>query len=145
MAQDNGEKITQYRIQYYRDNKEKMKQYNVQWYRDNRDKRKKRGSDIQYKMAYYLRNRIYVALKGNFKIGSAVRDLGCSISAFKLYIENQFEDGMSWDNYGEWHLDHVLPLSSFDLTDRGDFQTAVHHLNYQPLWAHDNLSKGARI
>jgi len=52
---------------------------------------------------------------------------------------------MSWDNYGEWHLDHVQPLSSFDLTDRVDFLEACNWLNIQPLWAEDNLKKGDNL
>ena len=81
-------------------------------------------------------------IEGKQKAGSAVRDLGCSIPAFRLYIENQFEPGMSWDNYGKWHLDHVMPLSGFDLTDRTQFLEACNWLNYQPLWAADNIRKG---
>ena len=100
--------------------------------------------NINFRLRTRLRTRLNRAISGDFKAGSAVTDLGCSISTFNLFIENQFEEGMSWDNYGEWHLDHVLPLASFDLTDRMEFQTAAHHLNYQPLWAIDNLRKGAR-
>src|SRR2546421_9319002 len=55
------------------------------------------------------------------RAGSAVRDLGCSIEFFKEYISGQFLFGMSWDNYGYWHLDHIRPLASFDLTDRAQF------------------------
>ncbi len=51
---------------------------------------------------------------------------------------------MSWDNYGEWHLDHIRPLSSFDIADRAQFLIAAHYTNYQPLWAADNISKGSR-
>jgi hypothetical protein len=87
---------------------------------------------------------LHLAIKGNAKRGSAVRDLGCSIPEFIGYIADKFQKGMSWDNHGEWHLDHIKPLASFDLEDLKQFKQAVHYTNYQPLWAFDNLSKGAK-
>ncbi len=51
---------------------------------------------------------------------------------------------MSWDNYGEWHIDHIVPLSSFDLTDKSQVNKVCHYTNLQPLWAIDNLRKGDR-
>ena len=130
--------------EYARENSAKWRaqnlEYSRKYMREYAIRRKTR--DVQFKLACTLRRRLGNAIKGNFKNGSAVRDLGCSIGQFKLYIENQFEPGMSWDNYGKWHLDHVQPLTSFDLTDRPQFSTACNWLNYQPLWAIDNLSKG---
>ena len=102
-------------------------------------------TDPNYRLKRSIRNRTNKALHGNSRAGSAVRDLGCSIPHFKLYIENQFEPGMTWDNYGEWHLDHVMPLSKFDLTDRQQFLEACNWLNYQPLWAEDNLQKSNKM
>jgi hypothetical protein len=60
------------------------------------------------------------ALKNNSKRGSAVKDLGCSIEELKIYLESKFLPGMSWDNWSPdgWHIDHIKPLSKFDLTDR---------------------------
>lgn len=63
---------------------------------------------------------------------------------FKLYIENYFPlySGMSWDNYGnKWEIDHFLPLSSFDLTDRTQVQEACHYTNLQPMWVSENRRK----
>lgn len=118
-------------------------------------KRSKRGeiSDESRRIARNLRSRLYVALKNGAKKGSAVKDLGCSIEEFKNYLEQKFykhiETGeiMSWDNYGlkGWHIDHIIPLVSFDLTDREQFLKACHHTNLQPLWAEDNLRKGFRV
>lgn len=102
-----------------------------------------RREDINWRLKENMRSRIYSATKRDYKSGSAVDDLGCSIEEFKLYIENQFEEGMSWDNYGEWHLDHVMPLDRFDLSNEMEFKEASNYLNYQPLWAEDNLSKHA--
>lgn len=84
--------------------------------------------------------------KGVKRNTSAVRDLGCSIEAFRAHIEAQFTDGMSWNNYGGrdgWQLDHIRPLMRFDLTDPEQAKAACHFTNLQPLWAKDNLNKRA--
>lgn len=62
----------------------------------------------------------------------------------KVWLRVQFQPGMCWENYGQkgWHIDHVLPLASFDLTDRAQFLVANNWKNLQPLWAEDNLRKG---
>lgn len=88
-----------------------------------------------------------MAIRSNAKSGSAVRDLGCSIANLKLYLESKFTEGMSWDNYGRsgWHIDHIVPLSHYDLTDREQLLKACHFTNLQPLWAKDNYRKGARV
>lgn len=84
-----------------------------------------------------------MAIKNDYKAGSAVKDLGCSIQEFKIYIESKFLPGMTWDNWGinTWHLDHIISLSSFDLTIREELLKAVHYTNLQPLWAKDNIKK----
>ena len=66
---------------------------------------------------------------------------------FVSYIERKFPDGMNWGNYGKcgWHLDHVKPLSLFNLEDREEFLKACHYSNYQPLWAKDNLRKNNKL
>jgi len=103
--------------------------------------------DPNYRIAKRLRNRLNTAVKTGQKSGSAVRELGCSIDQFKLYIESLFKPGMSWDNWAHdtWHLDHIIPLSHFDLTDREQFLRAINYTNYQPLWATDNFAKGAKL
>lgn len=96
---------------------------------------------VENRLRSILRNRIWDALKGRRKPGSAVRDLGCTVSELKSHLESKFVDGMSWDSYGEWHVDHIVPLSKFDLSDEKQFKMAVHFTNLQPLWASDNLKK----
>ncbi len=110
----------------------------------NRDRRK---TDINYKLAELLRGRFYKAIKINKKPGSAVRDLGCSLEDLKIHLEQQFQEGMNWDNWSRtgWHIDHVKPLASFDLTNREELLKACHFSNLQPLWAKNNLSKGCRF
>ena len=98
--------------------------------------------NIQYRLACILRSRIQkIPYKKN---GSAVRDLGCSLDELVNYLEKLFEDNMSWDNYGKWHIDHIKPLSLFDLTDREQFLEAAHYTNLQPLWAKDNFTKAGK-
>ena len=151
---DNKEKYTQYKTQYYKNHKEEIIQKNAQYYQDHKEEiaqyraqyeHDRYKNDLQYRIAAILRSRVRAAIKNGQKAGSFVRDLGCSIPQFILFIENQFEPGMAWDNQGEWHLDHVIPLSSFDLEDRTQFLEAANWLNYQPLWATDNFKKGARM
>ena len=83
------------------------------------------------------------------KDGSFVRDLGCSLDAFRVYLESHFNPGMTWDNYGrgpgKWNLDHITPLVAFDLTNREQFLTAAHYSNYQPMWSEENGSKWANF
>lgn len=100
-------------------------------------------SDPNNKLAHLLRTRIGSLIKGKIKTGSAVRDLGCSIEELKSYLESKFQIGMTWGNWGVngWHLDHVKPLSSFNLSDAEEFKQACHFTNLQPLWAKDNLVK----
>lgn len=113
---------------------------------------KKYGKDIKFTLATLIRKRMNTALKRNYKSGSAVRDLGCSVEELKIHLEKQFQEGMTWDNHGRidrknpkvWNIDHIKPLSKFDLTNREQFLQAVHYTNLQPLWAHDNISKGNR-
>lgn len=141
------------------ENKDKTRQYNLdrkEWWIEYRRNNKERANsrhlerkktDINYRLAGLLRGRLKRAISGNYKSGSAVSDLGCSIEFLKKYLESKFTEGMSWDNCGRngWHIDHIVPLSSFDLSDREQFLKACHYTNLQPLWDIDNLKKGDKI
>lgn len=117
------------------------------------EKRKIRASEnINYKLTKILRTRLSNAIKGNYKVGSAISDLGCSINFLKEYLASKFYDHpetgeqMSWDNHGfyGWHIDHIKPLASFDLSDRDQVKESCNYTNLQPLWAEDNHKKGDR-
>ena len=126
-----------YHHQYYLRNKKRLR-------KKNNDYEKKRCAvDPCYKLKKNLRTRLYHALKGEAKNGSAVKDMGCTVEELKTYLESKFQSGMSWDNYGihGWHIDHVKPLADFNLTDREELLKACHYTNLQPLWAEDNMRK----
>ncbi len=103
----------------------------------------KKLTDINFKLACNLRNRFLQAFKNNSKNSSSIKNLGCSLSFFKNYLESKFTEGMTWENYGlyGWHIDHIIPLISFDLSNLDEVKIACHYTNMQPLWAKDNLSK----
>lgn len=120
------------------------------WRAKNRDRHLavSRASERAYKLANphrrlakNLRHRLRKAMLGETRGISAVRDLGISIESFRAYIEKLFSPGMSWSNYGKWHLDHIRPLTVFDLSDDAQVRRACHYTNIQPLWARDNQAK----
>lgn len=122
--------------EYYRKSKRKRKAVSLAYYHANKNK-------PEFALPRRLRQRMYRAIKHGYKTGSAVAELGCTIDFFREYLEGLWTEGMSWDNLGEWHLDHIKPLESYDLTDEEQYSAACHYTNIQPLWAADNYAKGA--
>lgn len=104
----------------------------------------KRKTDIIYRLKNNLRKRINIFLKlKNMKKSSKFNQyIGCTPQELKQYLESKFTNGMNWDNYGKWHIDHVIPLSS--VKNEKKLYKLCHYINLQPLWAKDNLSKGNR-
>lgn len=92
-----------------------------------------------------LRRRMRGVLKGENKSDSSLALIGCSSIELQSYIENLWTMGMNWGNYGEWHIDHIKPCSSFDLSDPKQQMECFNYTNLQPLWAEDNLKKGASL
>jgi hypothetical protein len=162
----NKERLRAYRLKYYQENKDRLKQKCKAYRKNKPDKVKDCNTKYrnnnkkivnEKKMKYYYENkdnvllkvannirvRLRRALKNSQKIGSAIEDLGCSVEELRLYLESMFDLDMTWDNYGlyGWHIDHIKPLSSFDLTNKEEFLKACHYTNLQPLWAEDNLKK----
>ena len=93
------------------------------------------------RLLHGLRNRIRNALKGGAKSAHTVELLGNTIEGAKAHLESHFQPGMTWDNYGAWHVDHIKPCAAFDLTDPAQQRACFHFTNLQPLWAVDNLKK----
>lgn len=120
-------------------NKDKVNEYRKQWQKD------KWRNDIDYRIKCLLRGRLYKALTKGTKYTSVIELLGCSIDELKIYLSSKFTEGMTWDNYGKWHIDHIKPCISFDLTKKLEQQKCFHYSNLQPLWAKDNLVKSTRL
>lgn len=100
--------------------------------------------NFDHKLAKTVRCRINDALHKGWKGGKTTELLGCSISHLKSWLEFWMKPGMTWENHGEWHIDHKKPCASFDLTKLEEQKKCFHYTNLEPLWAHDNLSKGAK-
>lgn len=94
-----------------------------------------------------LRSRIYNVLKtqGIIKTARTEQLLGCSVEFFRQYISGLFQPGMTLENHGKWHIDHIRPCASFDLTDLEQQKQCFNYTNLQPLWAAENISKGAKL
>jgi hypothetical protein len=134
-AKNNPDKVKM----YYELNKEK-------YIATGNEYRKKRESvDFLFKLKIRLRNRVFAVLKQN-KITKNSRTselIGCSLMVIKLHLEKQFKKGMSWENYGKWHIDHIVPLAS--AKNEEDLIKLFHYTNIQPLWAKENLVKSKKI
>ena len=111
------------------------------------EKYKKQSKNINRRVRDSLNHRISDALKvnKNNKINKTVIYIGCKIYFLKLWIENLFQKDMSWENYGKWQFDHVLPCSSFDLSNDEQIKECFNWKNLQPLWKEDNLKKSDKI
>jgi hypothetical protein len=95
-----------------------------------------------FKTQRNIRKRLKKQLDKGFKIGQTSEMLGCSLLDFKSYIESQFTESMNWDNYGSyWHIDHIKPVCSFDLTQPNIARQVNHYTNLRPLKAEDNIKK----
>lgn len=103
-------------------------------------------NDMNFRLAKMLRARLGYVLRsvGTSKSENTFDLIGCSLADFMAYIESKWLKGMTWDNHGEWHIDHIVPISSFNLVDPVEQRRCFHYTNCQPLWAHDNLAKGNR-
>lgn len=130
-------KKREYQKKYY--NKEETKK-RIKEYRKNRYEK-----DPLYKLTLNIRKRIRISLKSKLikSVSKYEEILGCSFQEFKVYIESLFIENMSWDNYGQWHLDHKIPIS-WAKTEEEVYELS-HYTNFQPLWMIDNLSKGNRF
>lgn len=124
---------------------------NPEWVENNRKikaqfEREKR-KNLYKRLENQIRCRTAIAMKGGSKIGKYEQYIGCSTEDLKKYLENKFKPGMTWGNWGRggWHIDHILPVSSFNLSDPDQFFKAFHFTNLQPLWEKENLSKGSKV
>jgi len=132
-------------------NKEKILKWAKKARMKRRDKfnkyiRDRLKTDINFKLRKTIRARIRLALKNDKKRSKTLKLLGVNnIITAKKHLEKLFKPRMTWKNHGKWHIDHIIPCSSFDLTKASEQRECFHYTNLQPLWASENLSKGNRI
>lgn len=142
----NKEKIQHRDKKYYRRNLNKILEYAKKYRLNNTEKInkyfvKRRKTDIGFKLEHNLRTRLNIALRGVDKSLSTMFLIGCETDYLMYHVQCQFRNGMNWDNYGKWHIDHIKPCASFDLADPDQQKECFHYTNLQPLWAKDNLKK----
>lgn len=139
---------------YRKENKEKLLEYGKKYRKENRAKLSMQEAnriknDVNFKIRKLMRSIVIQSIKrvskNNCKYSSTITQLGCTDIFFKEYIESKFKKGMSWDNHGDWHMDHIKPCSSFDLTDPEQQKLCNHYSNLQPLWSYENLKKGDKL
>ena len=128
-------KLREYNKKYYQKNKESQRRKANEW------KKNKKKIDGFYRMKINLSARIRDFLK-NGKSKNTMEIVGLNKHDFRKYIENLFSEGMSWDNYGKWHLDHKKPI--YLAKNEEDLYKLNHYTNLQPLWAEDNIKKNRR-
>lgn len=148
---------SKYEKECYKKNTEKARERTERWrlkrpsYARDRH-RERRNTDKKFKIQCNLRNRIWYALKGKNKSLNTMFLIGCDIDYLMYHIQCQFKKGMNWDNYGpghngkkQWHVDHIIPCSVFDLTNQEEQRKCFNYTNLQPLWAKENLQKHSKI
>ena len=137
------EHIKEYRLK----NKEHIKKLKKKYSSENREHtnqrtKERRRVDLNFKLTSNLRNRMTKVLKGINKSASTMELIGCTIDELWIHMESKFTDGMTRENHGKWHVDHIKACAKFDLTNPKQQQICFNYTNLQPLWALDNIRKG---
>lgn len=144
--------LAKYQTEYRKKNKDRIKNYHSKWREINRNKlrfywnnyRKNRKiNDLDFKILCNLQCRLWFALKAKKvnKLFKTIKLVGCTIPELKVHLETQFKNGMTWNNYGDWHIDHIKPCASFDLSNPEQQKICFHYKNLQPLWATTNIAR----
>lgn len=133
---------------YYQENRDIIRKKSKIYEKTNRDKintrrKERRNTDPLYRLSENIRAMIRKSLSRNKQSYITTDIIGCSFEEFKLHIEQQFISGMTWENRSEWHLDHIIPISSAQTVD--DIIRLNHYTNLRPLWAIDNLKKSNKL
>jgi len=158
----NKDKIKMSNQKYNKIHKEKRKKYNRNYLFEHKEERKryvnnyqknKRKTNLNFRMKKNLQSRISIGIKHNTKSLSTMFLIGCEIDYLLFHLQSQFTEGMNWNNYGtgrngkgmkEWHIDHIRPCASFDLSKPKKQCKCFNYTNLQPLWAKDNLTKSMK-
>lgn len=150
----NNDKINERDRQYYQRNRSEYLRKQSEYQKVNSEKlneyrrkylKQRRSKDKMFAIRLNMRARFKfeLAKRGENKTTKVNYYLGCTWVFLRDYLAEKFVDGMSWENYGDWHVDHIIPLASAKTKDQ--LIQLCHHSNLQPLWAFDNLSKGAKM
>jgi hypothetical protein len=146
-----------YQEEYRKKNREKINQKIREWYYKNKDRVRanqriyeREGAyrnSLHFKIKDGMRKRILEVLKrdGGKKTQRTMKLVGCTVEELKQHIEKKFKPGMSWKKRHLFHIDHIIPCASFDLTKLSQQKKCFHYTNLQPLWAIDNIKKGAKL
>ncbi len=148
-ASENPDKVREKSMRFDAAHREQRREYaRVNRKRAAARDRIRRLNDPQFALSIKIRSRVNVALhrakRGARRSATLLNLVGCSWLELSRHLEEQFQTGMSWGNHGEWHIDHKRPCASFDLTQPEQQKQCFHYSNLQPLWAADNLRKGAK-
>jgi hypothetical protein len=150
----NKERHNQQMSKHYLNNVEKYVLRHKKYREKNKDKinniaknylKKRRKEDILFKLKHNLRVRIKEFMKSkNMKSTNRTFEfVGCTPETLRKHLENNFMEGMSWENYGKWEIDHKIPLSMATSID--ELYKLNYYLNLQPMWEHENIKKGAQL
>lgn len=169
--QKHKERIAAQKRDYYLKNRQKILERNRVWERNNPEKRarisrktinknrlkrieaakvfnkKKYAESQEFRLRHCLRARIRKTILGKNNSARSLALLGCTLEFLKTWLESKFKPGMTWENHGRfgWHIDHIRPCSSFDLSKPDEQAVCFHYTNLQPLWAYENLSKSDKV
>jgi hypothetical protein len=160
----NTEKVKADRSAYYQSHKEKEIETAKKWNAENRERylnnikerhgrrrtietaynRERKRTNVEYWLSIIIGKRLNRASRDyRFKKCASAKDLlGCNVTDLKRHLEFLFDPGMTWENRGAWHIDHVRPCSSFDFSQHTSQRACFHYSNMQPLWAKANRQKG---
>lgn len=140
---ENREEILQKKLvhakKYFAKNHDKIKEYQKNY------KLNRRKNDILFRLRCNLSSRVrqFIVTKNITKKNTTFQIVGCSPQELKIHLEEKFTQGMSWDNQGKWHVDHIIPLSS--AKNEEELYKLCHFTNLQPMWAIENIKKGSKI
>jgi hypothetical protein len=154
----NKDKLNEYHKQWSKLKRKELREYHSTWRNNNREHvnektrlwyLNRRRTDPSFRLKCNTRTAVWTCLKERdiAKYRSTFELLGYTLEELIAHLEKQFTEGMTWDNYGEWHVDHKIPMSSFqfETTDDREFKLCWCLDNLQPLWGPDNLSKGTKF
>lgn len=143
----NADKLRKYSAEYYRKNTDKLRKTKAEYRRKNADKVRKKSAEYSRRIEVRIVRDQRSRLKQIIGSTSVRRHemTGCTPKQLRDHIESQFVKGMTWENQGRWHIDHIMPCSAFDLTKPDQVKVCFNWQNLRPIWAKKNLRKGKKI